>query len=126
LAATGRVWEEEAASKLPLLPGWCCRVDLSDALGAKSTLTLHAPSRCIPSRKVERVDLRATPVMLDACLPAAQMRVDAIARWRRGDVITLTCAPEVATSLQAGSACVAAGSLGASRGKRAILVTRSA
>jgi len=126
VSATDRVWEEQAASKLPLLPGWCCRLDLTDALGAKSTLTLHAPSRCAPMRKVERVDLGAIPVIIDASLPAAQMRVEAIARWRKGDVITLACAPDVTTSLQAGVACVAAGSLGASRGKRAILVTRSA
>jgi hypothetical protein len=126
LAATGRVWEEQAASKLPLLLGWCSRLDLTDALGAKSALTLHAPSRCAPARKVERVDLRAIQVTIDASLPAAQMRVDAIARWRKGDIITLACVPDVATSLRAGAACVGTGSLGASRGKRAILVTRSA
>ncbi|HET9342600.1 MAG TPA: FliM/FliN family flagellar motor switch protein [Candidatus Eremiobacteraceae bacterium] len=126
LAATGRVWEEQAASRLPVLPGWCCRLDLTDALGAKSTFTLIAPQRCAPTRKVERVDLRAIPVKLDASLPATQMRVDAIACWSKGDVITLACAPDVQASLRAGVAYVAAGSLGASRGKRAILVTRSA
>ena len=125
LAATGRVWEEQAGSKLPSVPGWCCRVELTDALGAKSTFTLHAPSRCAPTRKIERVDLRAIPVMFDAMLPATPMRVDAIARWRKEDVVTLACAPEVATRLRASAACVAAGSLGAARGKRAILVTRS-
>ena len=59
-------------------------------------------------------------------MPPIQMRVYAIARWSKGDVITLACAPDVTTRLRAGAACVAAGSLGATRGKRAILVTRSA
>jgi flagellar motor switch/type III secretory pathway protein FliN len=126
LAVTGRVWEEQAASKLPLLPGWCCRLELTDALGAKATLTLHALSRCAPTRKVERVDLRAVPLMLDASLAVTQFRVEAIARWRKGDIVTLACAPDATANLRAGNACVAAGSLGASRGKRAILVTRSA
>lgn len=125
LAATGRVWEEQTASRLPIHAGWCCRLDLTDALGEKSTFTLHAPSRRAPTRKVECVDLRPIPVILDASLPATQMRVGAIARWSKGDVITLACAPDVATSLRAGGACVAAGSLGAARGKRAILVTRT-
>ena len=126
LAATGRVWEEQAASKLPLSDGWCCRLDLTDALGTKSTLALRAPMRSSAERDTERVDLRAIPIALDAMLPDVEMRVDAIARWRKGEIVGLSCAADAATSLRAGKTRVAVGSLGESRGRRALLVTRSA
>lgn len=125
LATTGRVWEERAASQLPPSAGWRCRLTLTDNLGTSSTFSLHAPSSSAPERPRARVDLHGIPVMLEASLPSIEMHVDAIVRWRAGDVIALTCAPDVAVQIRAGDAPVGTGSLGVARGRRAILVTRS-
>jgi len=126
LTATGRLWEERAAAQLPPSLGWCCRLTLTDALGTTSTFTLHAPSTRFQLSAIAHVDLRTVPVSLDALLPTLDLQVDAVARWRNGDFVALACGPDAAVCFRIGSTCVASGSLGASRGHRAILVSRQA
>jgi hypothetical protein len=123
LAATGRVWEERASAQLPPSTGWCCRLTLTDALGAAAAFTLHCPPRRCEATPTERVDLRAIPVAVDALLPAMDMQVDAIARWSSGEFVALACAADAAVRLRVGAVSVASGSLGTSRGRRAILVS---
>jgi flagellar motor switch/type III secretory pathway protein FliN len=123
LAATGRVWEERSSAQLPPSDGWCCRLTLTDALGATATFTLLAPSSSSREASAERVDLRLIPVVVEAILPSIEMQVDAIARWRDGGLVALACAAESRVRLRIGSVCVASGSLGATRGRRAILIS---
>lgn len=123
LAATGRVWEERASAQLPPAAGWCCRLTLSDALGATATFTLHSPSNPHRDTRVERVDLRAIPVTVEAMLPMFDMRVDTISRWREGEIVALACAADAAVHLRVGAVCLASGSLGALRGRRAVSVS---
>lgn len=123
LAATGRLWEERASVQLPPSAGWCCQLTLSDVLGATATFTLHAASSPHRETQADRVDLRAIPVLVDALLPATEMQVDTIARWRDGELVALDCAADAAVLLRVGAVSVASGSLGTMRGRRAIHVS---
>jgi len=126
LAATGRVWEERASAQPPPSNGWCCRLTLTDALGATTTFTLHCPSGSRRETELERIDLRMIPVVVDAALPPIDLRVGAIARWRDGELVALSCGADAAVRLCVGAVWFASGSLGVSRGRRAILVSSQA
>jgi len=123
LVATGRVWEQRAASQLPPAVGWCCQSILSDALGTEAALSLLSPSSEPQEESSTRVDLRNIPVQLEALTPTIELRVDAIARWRAGDVVTLATCQEATVSMRIGTIPVANASLGSTHGRRAVLIT---
>jgi len=126
LASTNRVWEERAESRFPSTACWICRVSIAAAgRGEPAQMCFYAPAVDeAPSPIAQRVDLHDVPVTLMATLPAAEMRVGAIAAWRPGAVVPLGCEAESAVSLFAGPARVASGRLGTIRGKRAIRIDR--
>jgi len=126
LAAAGRVWEERASAQLPPSTGWRCRLTLTDALGATTAFTLHCPSDSRLETQPKCVDLRPIPVVVDAMLPPIDLRVDAIARWRDGELVALACGADAVVRLRVGAVWFASGSLGISRGRRAILVSSQA
>ncbi len=127
LSSTSRVWEERTAARFPSTAGWLCKVTIAAACGKPAVLCFYAPAADEPPAPiVQRVDLRDVPVTLTAALPPTEIRVHAIAGWRAGSIVTLGCVADSAIDLFAGSTCMASGSLGAVRGRRAVRIDRCA
>lgn len=122
LTATGRLWEERASLGPPPDAAWVCELTIADAVGTTSSIELRAPAPVEEQATEARVDLSAVSIALEAVLPPSPMHVVALAGWRCGDVIPLGCDAKAATRLEAGGAVVAYGTLGALRGRRAVLV----
>lgn len=120
LSSTGSAWEERSPHLLPPDSGWSCRLTIANAADSGAHIALLAPAAVEPSLPNARVDLRSIPLQVSVLLPAAHARVDAIAKWRVGDDVPLNCEANAAVDLTVGCVRVACGTLGSSRGRRAI------
>ena len=127
LSASGRSWEERSPAKAPAAPGWLCRITIVPPRGLEAALLLYAPSVEEPPAptQADRVNLREVPITLHASLPSIGVRVEAIAAWERGALVSLSCRPDIGVTLHAGGVRVANGRLGSAGSRRAVLVEPS-
>jgi len=123
LTSGERLWEERGSPRFSLTAGWLCPILIVDAGGIRAHLDLYAPAIVEPPAPIPAlVDVRDVPVSLSATLPPLAVRVDAVAAWRTGTVVTLVGAADASVGLYAGASRIAAGKLGSVRGKRALRI----
>jgi hypothetical protein len=121
LAAEDCVWEDVDGTAPPAARAWRCGLTIVSEKGMRAELSLVAPAVPVsPPPPAVRIDAGQIPLSLSASLAPVRMRLDSLMDWRAGSIVALNSQAEASIWLLAGSAAVANGRLGISRGRRAV------